>query len=95
MAFLWPKSWVIYFTGNKWQETYDGGSAVYPEERIGATNKDLIGSNCKACSDEAKATERRIEVVLMPVHVWLQINYTRKPAMGQGSCKNLERKWIS
>ena len=42
---------------------------MYPEERIGATNKDLIGSNCKACSDEAKAIERRIEVVLMPVHV--------------------------
>lgn len=51
------------------QETYDGGSAVYPKERIGATNKDLIVSNFKAFSDKAKATERRIEVVLMTVHV--------------------------
>ena len=49
------------------QETYDGGSTVYPKERTGATGNDLIGSYFKPCSEEAKATERRIKVALMPV----------------------------
>ena len=49
------------------QETYDMGSTVYSKERIGATGNDLIGSYFKPCSEEAKATERRIKVALMPV----------------------------
>lgn len=49
------------------QETYDDGSVVYRKEQIGATGKDLIGSNFKHCSEEFKATKRRIEVALLPV----------------------------